>query len=199
MFPTWLARPHTFRSRLALVCLRLAGWTPLLTPPPGPKFVAAAAPHTSNADFWPGLFWKWATRTPLHFVGKQQLFKFPMGIFMRAVGGIPLDRAKAKANFVDAVVEIINSKPEIVMAVAPEGSRSYTPYWKTGFYYMALEANVPIGVLALDWKTKKVGVVGYVTPTGDISADFAKIAALLEGVQGRHPKNQGPVIPRPQP
>ncbi len=198
MFPTWMNRHHTLRSRAALVCLRLAGWTPLLAPAPGPRFVAAAAPHTSNADFWAGLFWKWATRSPLHYVGKEQLFRFPMGAFMRAVGGIPLDRQKAKANFVDAVVEIINREQEIMLLVAPEGTRSYAPYWKTGFYYMALEAGVPIGVMVLDWGHKRVGVVGYVTPTGDIDADFARIRELLGEARGKKPENQGPVLPRPR-
>lgn len=195
MFPTWQNRPHTLRSRLALVCLRLAGWTPLLENGPA-KFVAAAAPHTSNADFWPGLFWKWATQSPLHYVAKEELFRFPIGIFMRSVGGIPLNRKKAKANFVDAVVEIIGREEEIILLVAPEGTRSYAPHWKTGFYYMALEAGVPIGIMALDWKRKTVGVIGYVTPTGNLEADFTQIASMLEGVQGRKPQNQGPVLPR---
>lgn len=197
MFPTWMNRPHTLRSRAALVCLRLAGWTPLLAPPPGPKFVAAAAPHTSNTDFWPGLFWKWATQSPLHYVGKEELFRFPLGLFMRAVGGIPLNRRKARANFVDAVVEIIGGEPEIILLVAPEGTRSYAPYWKTGFHYMALEAGVPIGVMMLDWPRKLIGVVGYVTPTGDLEADFARIRALLGDAKGKRPENQGPVVPRP--
>lgn len=196
MFPTWQNRPHTLRSRAALVCLRLAGWTPLLESGPA-KFVAAAAPHTSNADFWPGLFWKWATRTPVHFVGKEALFKFPMGTFMRAVGGIPLDRSKARANFVDAVVDIIHRENEIALIVAPEGTRARAPHWKTGFYYMALEAGVPIGVTVIDWKRKRFGVVGYVTPTGDLAADFAKIRDLMGNTRGKKPQNQGPVMPRP--
>lgn len=196
MFSNWLNRPHTFRSRLALVCLRVTGWTPILVQPPGPKFVAAAAPHTSNADFWPGLFWKWATQSPLRYVAKEQLFRFPLGVFMRAVGGIPLNRSKAKANFVDAVVEIINREKEIILLVAPEGTRSYAPHWKTGFYYMALEAGVPIGVMMLDWPRKRIGVVGYVTPTGDIEADFTQIRDLLGDAKGLKPENQGPVVPR---
>lgn len=197
MFPTWKNLPHTLGSRAALVSLRLAGWTPVLEPPPSLKFVAAAAPHTADEDFWIALFWLWATRTPLRWVGKHQLFKGPQGGFMRAIGGIPLDRSVKKGNFVDAMVDIIRREDEVVLTVAPEGSRSYTPYWKTGFYYMALEAGVPIGVMALDWGRKRVGIVGYIEVTGDIDADFAKIAALLDGVQGKVPKNQGPVVPRP--
>lgn len=196
--PIWFGRPPTFGSRLAVLVLRLLGWTPLLAPTPSPKIVVAAAPHTNNADFWIGLLWIWATRIPVRFVAKKEIFAFPLGLFVRAVGGIPLDRGRIGGNFVDAVVEIIKRHPEIALAVAPEGSRSYKPYWKTGFYYMALEAGVPIGVGILDWKRKRVGITGYVNPTGDIEADFAQIRALLEGAQGHTPANQGPAIPRPK-
>ncbi|WP_188905062.1 1-acyl-sn-glycerol-3-phosphate acyltransferase [Deinococcus aerophilus] len=198
---TWQGRPHTLGSRVALFLLRLSGWTPLLAPPPPGtvKLVSAAAPHTSNLDFWPGLFWKWATRIPLHWVGKRELFAFPQGIFMRAVGGIALDRRRAGGNFVDAVVSVIDREQEIVLLVAPEGSRGRADHWKTGFYYMALQANVPIAVTALDWSKKRVGIVGYVQPTGDLPADFARIAALLDGVRGRKPENETPVVPRPGP
>lgn len=197
MFPTWKNRPHTLGSRLALVCLRLAGWTPLLAQHDGVRFVAPAAPHTANNDFWVGLFWKWATRTPVHFVGKHTLFQFPMGGFMRAVGGIPIDRRRKGGNFVAAVAEVIRRSDEIVLIVAPEGTRVRADYWKTGFYYMALEANVPLAVTALDWRRKQVGIVGYVTPTGDLNADFAQIRQLLEGVQGKYPDKQTPAYPRP--
>ncbi|GGL89392.1 glycerol acyltransferase [Deinococcus aerolatus] len=199
MSVTWQSRPHTLGSRVSLLLLRLAGWTPVLEPPPmgGVKFVTAAAPHTSNLDFWPGLFWKWATRIPLHWVGKRELFGFPHGIFMRAVGGIALDRRRAGGNFVDAAVSVIEREQEIVLLVAPEGSRGQAGYWKTGFYYMALEADVPIAVTALDWPRKRIGIVGYVQPTGDLKADFVRIAALLEGVRGRVAGNETPVIPRP--
>lgn len=82
-----------------------------------------------------------------------------------------------------------------MLAVAPEGTRTRTEGWKTGFYYMALKAGVPIGVTVFDWGRKQVGVVGYVMPTGDIDADFRQIAALLDGVQAHTPANMGPVVP----
>lgn len=195
--PLWPGQQHSLGSRLAARLLRAAGWTALLATPPGPKFIAAAAPHTSNADFWPGLFWKWSTRIPLHFVAKRELFRFPIGVFMRAVGGMPLDRRRAGGNFVDAVVSVIDREREIIMLVAPEGTRSGGQYWKTGFYFMALKAGIPIGVTILDWQHRRVGVIGYVTPTGDIEADFAEIRALLSGVRGRRPENEIEAYPRP--
>lgn len=196
---TWKSRPHTPGSRLATLALRLTGWEPVLVPPPGPKFVAAVAPHTSNADFWPGIAWRWATRTPTHWVAKRELFRPPLGWLLRAWGGLPVNRARAGENFVDTVVAVIEREPEIILAVAPEGTRARGEYWKTGFYYMALEAGVPIGVTVFDWgrTPKRVGVIGYVQPTGDIEADFARIRALLEDVRGHTPANETPARPRP--
>ncbi|MFC4638636.1 1-acyl-sn-glycerol-3-phosphate acyltransferase [Deinococcus hohokamensis] len=198
MAVTWMNRPHTPGSRLGLLLLRLMGWTPVLAPAPGPKVVACVAPHTSNNDFWPGVVWIWATRSPVKFVAKHSLFHFPLGLFMRAVGGLPVDRRRAGSNFVNAVVERIRRQSEIVLVVAAEGTRTRTEYWKTGFYYMALEAGVPIAVTVLDWGHKRVGIVGYVQPTGDIEADFAGIRVLMEGVRGHTPANAGPVRPRPE-
>ncbi|MXV20995.1 1-acyl-sn-glycerol-3-phosphate acyltransferase [Deinococcus xianganensis] len=197
MSALWPGRRPTLFSRLALTAMRLVGWRPVLAPPPGPKFVSAVAPHTHNADFWPGLFFMWSTRSPVRFVAKHQLFTFPLGLFMRAVGGLPVDRRRAGGNFVDGVVALIDREPEIMLVVAPEGTRSRGEYWRTGFYYMALEAGVPIGVTVLDWGRKQVGVIGYVTPTGNIEADFALIREMLRDVRGHTPANETPAVPRP--
>ncbi|WP_309570383.1 1-acyl-sn-glycerol-3-phosphate acyltransferase [Deinococcus sp.] len=197
MSPLWPGRQHTLTSRLALLTMRALGWTPVLAPPPGPKFVAAVAPHTSNMDFWPGILLALAMRLPMHFLAKRELFTPPLGILMRALGGMSVDRRKAGGNFVDAVVAIINRETELVLAVAPEGTRSRGDYWKTGFYYMALEAGVPIGVTAFDWGRRQFGMIGYVHPTGNIDADFAEIRALLQDVRGRRAGNETPAFPRP--
>lgn len=199
MFPLWPGRRHTLVSRVSLFLLRLWGWTPVLAPPPGPKFVGAIAPHTSNWDFWPGILVAGALRLPMHFVAKSELFRPPLGTLMRAVGGLPVDRRRAGGNFVDGVVEIIRREPELVLVVAPEGTRARGRAWKTGFYYMALKAGVPIGVTVLDWGRRRVGIIGYVQPTGDIDADFALIREMLQGVRGRKPQNETPILPRPDP
>ena len=190
-------RSPTLGSRLALACLRAAGWTPLLAPPPGPRFIAPFAPHTSNMDFWIGVLWKWATRSPAHFVIKHTLFVFPFGVFLRAVGGIPLDRGRRGGNFVEAVADVVRQADEMVLLVSPEGTRKRSDYWRTGFYYMALSAGVPLGITVIDWGRKRAGVVGYVTPSGDIEADFAKIRAFLEGVEGKYPDQATPAYARP--
>ena len=197
MSPLWPGRTPTLTSRLAHLTMRLLGWTPVLAPPPSPKVVAAVAPHTSNMDFWPGILLALAMRLPMHFLAKRELFTPPLGVVMRALGGLPVDRRRAGGNFVDAVVAIINRETELVLAVAPEGTRSREEYWKTGFYYMALEAGVPIGVTAFDWGHRQFGIIGYVRPTGDIEADFAQIRTLLRDVRGRTPGNETPAYPRP--
>ncbi|GHF63947.1 1-acyl-sn-glycerol-3-phosphate acyltransferase [Deinococcus metalli] len=197
MAPLWPGRTPTPTSRAALLALSALGWTVVLAPPPGPKVVAAVAPHTSNADFWPGILLATAVRLPVRFLAKRELFTFPVGVVMRALGGLPVDRQRAGGNVVDAVVAIIDREPELVLAVAPEGTRARGEYWKTGFYYMALEAGVPIGVTVLDWGRRRVGIVGYVQPTGDLHADFAHIRALLEGVRGHTPGQETPAYPRP--
>lgn len=198
MFPTWKNQPRPLYSRLALLCLRLAGWTPLLEVPPSLRVVAVIAPHTHNNDFWVGLGWLLATRVPLRWVAKKQIFREPLGAILRALGGIALDRSKRGGQFVNEAAKIIKNSTEIVLALAPEGSRSHMPYWKTGFYYMALESNAVIGILIIDWKNKRVGLSNYIEPTGDINSDFRKIAAYLDGIEGCIPENQGPVIPKPR-
>lgn len=197
MTPLWPGRPPTLGSRLARAALRLSGWTLLLAPPPGPRLVAAGAPHTADADFWLGLLWMWATRSPVHFIGKHDLFRFPLGVFMRAVGGLPLDRRRVGGNFVGAVADVIRREREIVLIIAPEGTRARAEHWKTGFYHMARAADVPIGVMVLDWGHKRVGLVGYLVPTGNLDADFAEIRRLLGDARGRVPEQATPAYPRP--
>ena len=184
-------RRPTLGARFAALALRLAGWKIILVPPPGPKFVAVVAPHTSNFDFWPGIFWRWATGTPARWVAKSELFAFPIGLLLRAWGGIAVNR-QAKGKFVDTAVAIIQREKEIVLAVAPEGTRGRAKHWKTGFYYMALQAKVPIGIFSLDWGRKRLGIVGYILPTGDLGADLEEIRRLLDGASGYNPAKATP-------
>ncbi|GAA4017585.1 lysophospholipid acyltransferase family protein [Deinococcus rubellus] len=186
-------RPATWRSKLAASLLRLGGWTALLPPVPGSKLIGIAYPHTSNWDLLPALLWAWATGTPLKFVAKHSLFRFPLGPLLRAWGGVSVDRRKAGGNFVDAVAALIAEQPEIVLGLAPEGTRERAEVWKSGFYHMAQAADVPIALIAFDWKRKRVGVLAYLTPSGDIEADYEKIRAAYAGVVGRHLQKATPI------
>lgn len=198
MFPTWKNKPRTVLSRIALVMLRLAGWTPLLAVPPSLRVVAVAAPHTHDHDFWVGMGWLFATQVPLRWIGKKDIFREPFGTLLRKLGGIALDRSRKNTNLVKEMAEIIQNESEIVLAIAPEGTRAKAPYWRTGFYYMALQSNAAIGILIIDWQNKRIGITEYFYPTGDIEEDFKKIQNALHGIKGRVPEYQGPIIPNPK-
>lgn len=196
MTPRWLGRPATPGSRRAAAALRLLGWTVLLPPVPGPRLVGVAYPHTSNWDLLPALLWARATRSPLKFVAKHSLFRGLLGPLMRAWGGLPLNRSKAGGNFVDAVVEVIQAQPEILLGLAPEGTRERGEAWRSGFYHMAQDAGVPIALIVFDWRARRVGVLAYLEPSGDLETDYEKIRAVYAGVGGRHPQKATPIRAR---
>jgi 1-acyl-sn-glycerol-3-phosphate acyltransferase len=193
----WKPSRVTFGMRLARLLLRLFGWKAVLVPPPGLKVLVVACPHTSNWDFPVGMLWAWASGVPIKFVAKQSLFGGPLGGVLRAWGGVAVDRSKAGGNFVQAVVNLLNDSPEMVLALAPEGSRSRGEHWKSGFYHMALQAGIPIGLAFFDWKRREVGIGGYLVPSGSITADFEKIRVFYHGRHGRKPENETPIVPKP--
>ncbi|MER3444554.1 MAG: glycerol acyltransferase [Armatimonadota bacterium] len=185
--------PKTFGQRLATRALGMLGWKAVLEPPPGPKFVAVGYPHTSNWDFLYAILWKFATGQPMNWVGKKELFPPVLAPLMKALGGIPLDRRKKGSEFVSQVAELIRSREAIVLVVAAEGTRSRAEYWRSGFYYMALGAQVPIALGYLDYARREVGIGAYLWPSGDIRADFDKLRAFYADKVGKKPENAGPV------
>ncbi len=189
-------QPTTRRQRFGTTLLGWFGWKAILEPPPTRKVVVVGYPHTSNWDFFPVIGWAWATGLKASFIGKRQLFNGLMGPIMRRLGGIPVDRDKTR-NFVRQVAEIIHDRNEIFLIIAAEGTRSRAEYWRSGFYYMALEAGVPIGLGFIDWGRKQLGIGAYLTPTGDINADFRVIQAFYADIRGRDPSKQGPVQLKP--
>ena len=188
--------PTTKRQRFFSLLLGAFGWKAILEPPPGPKFVAVGYPHTSNWDFLPAVGWAWATGLKASFIGKKQLVQGVLGPLMLRLGVIPVDRDKTK-NFVRQVAEIIEERPEIALVVAAEGTRDRAEHWRSGFYYMALEAQVPIAFGFLDWGRKEVGIGAYLMPTGDLERDFETIRAFYAGVKGRDESKQSPVRLKP--
>jgi 1-acyl-sn-glycerol-3-phosphate acyltransferase len=120
-----------------------------------PKYVIVVAPHTSNWDVMLGIFCRNITGLKASFVGKKELFFFPLGILIRSIGGLPVNRG-AKTNFVDEVVKLYESMPNLVIALAPEGTRKRTDKLKSGFYYIAQKANIQILPVGLDYKNKRV-------------------------------------------
>jgi 1-acyl-sn-glycerol-3-phosphate acyltransferase len=161
-----------------LVIWRLMGWRtePL---PDVPKMVLIAAPHTSNWDFFHAIMTSNALRRRLNVTVKHTLFFPPLGWFLKAVGGVPINREKP-GNIVKKIANSIKEADRMMMVFTPEGTRSKREYWKTGFYWTALEAGVPIVVASPNYKEKVVYISEAIMPSGDIEADFEIIKAHQE-------------------
>jgi len=172
---------------LSLAVLRLQGWTVTGSlPPDTPKCVMIAAPHTSNWDLPYTLMVAFALRLHVRWMGKASIFRFPFGALMRWLGGIAVDRSKA-SNTVQASADALKAAVgPVQLVVPPEGTRGKTRHWKTGFYYIALEAGVPIVLAYMDYAKKESGLGPVFQPSGDIEADMARIKAFYAGVKGRN-------------
>ena len=172
-------------SAISAWILRLLGWKfEGSFPQRLSKYLIIVIPHTSNWDFPLGLLVRSAGKTPAKFAGKHTLFRPSFGWLFRWLGGHPVDRRK-RNNFVDAVVDIYNSKKEFVLCIAPEGTRKKVEQLKSGFYYIALGAKVPIVMVQFDYGRKVIGVREPFYPTGDKDADFSIINAYFKGVTGK--------------
>lgn len=185
-------QPSPLGRLLARAFLRLIAWRVGVNLPESPKYVLVGAPHTSGWDLLLALLFMQAAGIKLHWIGKDSLFRWPLGGAMRWLGGIPVDRRR-RSNFVDQVVEVFDRSEDFVVAIAPEGTRSKSDYWKTGFYYIALGAGVPIALGYIDSREKTVGIGPSLTPSGDLQADFALIKKFYAGKQGVRPDLQGEV------
>lgn len=167
--------------------LKAFGWRLETDEAVHPKFVLIAAPHTSGWDLPFMLATSYTMRVPISWMGKQELFKPPLGFLLHMLGGVPIDRS-ARKNVVGWAIEKLQSADRMVLAVPAEGTRKRVEYWKSGFYHIALGAKVPIGLGYLDFKRKVCGIRGFVTPTGDVRADMDKIRALYRGVTAKFPE-----------
>jgi len=151
------------------------------------KAVIIAVPHTSWHDFNIGLLLKYITGIKVNFVAKKELFRKPYGWFFRAVGGAPLDRTSGQ-NKVQAIAKLFEDKDEFRLALAPEGTRKKVNNWKTGFYYIAKEAQVPIIMFTLDFKNKVNHVSEPFYLTDDFEADLKFMKTFYKGVIGKRPE-----------
>lgn len=172
--------------QLLLALYRLRGWRAVGTIPEPRRFIIIAAPHTSNWDFvnFLGLTADLGLRPS--FMGKTSLFRWPLGNFMREMGGIAVDRSKPN-NAVRQMVEEFARRSEFILTVAPEGTRSRTTKWRTGFYQIALAAKVPMVVGLMDYGTKTGGLGPMIWPTGDFRADMLKVFDIYKGCVPRYP------------
>ena len=151
------------------------------------KAVIIAVPHTSWHDFHIGVLLRKVIGLKTNFVGKKELFVGPLGWYLRAIGGAPIDR-HSKENKVDIIANLFKNHDEFRMALAPEGTRKKVGQWRTGFYYIAKKANVPIIMFTLDFANKQNKISKPFYPTDDKEADFKFMHQFFEGVVGKIPE-----------
>jgi 1-acyl-sn-glycerol-3-phosphate acyltransferase len=164
-------------SRLATVSLRLAGWQFEGDLPPEKKYVALATPHTSN---WDGLLLVALARSvglKLEWMIKDSWVKGPLGPLLRHVGAVPINRTRS-THIVDQMIEQFRQRDEFVLGIPPEGTRARADYWKSGFYHIALGANVPVVPGYLDYARKRAGLGAAIHLTGDVRADMDRLRAF---------------------
>jgi 1-acyl-sn-glycerol-3-phosphate acyltransferase len=178
--------------KLADFVLRLISWQVDVTLPKVRKYVVIGAPHTTGWDLFYLMLMKLSTGIDMKWVGKDTLFRWPLGVFMRWLGGVPVKR-HSNNNFVEQIAEQFRQREELIIAIAPEGSRGKTSHWRTGFYYIALGADVPIALGFIDYPSRVIGIGPSLLPSGDIQADFSKIKAFYDGKTGRYPERQGDI------
>ena len=183
----WLDR---LVRRLLILWFRGSGWTISGTLPPDRKFVLMGASHTSNWDFLVFLGAAHALGRQVHFVGKNSLFRWPLGGFMRALGGVPVDRG-ARQDLVGQIAAQFDAREDFILVIAPEGTRSFTRQWKTGFYQIAIKAGVPIVAAGPDYPTRR-GVFGpVIRPSGNCAEDLKPAFAFFRTLRPKHPERAG--------
>jgi len=173
---------------LSYIILKLIGWK-VAGPFPRDvkKKILVAAPHTSNWDFPLGILIRGVLKDKIKYVGKDSLFKPPMGWLLKRMGGISVDRSKSN-NFVEAVVKAFDKREELSILFAAEGKRKKVEKFKTGFYYIAKNAKVPILPTILDYDKKEFRFTELIWPSDNDKADIAMIENIFKGIRGYHAK-----------
>ncbi|WP_249185524.1 lysophospholipid acyltransferase family protein [Moritella sp. 5] len=172
---------NSFFSACARKVLDLTGWYCEPIPHKYKKAVIAYAPHTSNWDFPLLMGARFANKVNVQWAGKSEMFCWPFKNILTFLGGVPIERSKS-TNMVQSVVDIFNTQEQFLYAMSPEGTRKYQDFWRSGFYYIALQANVPIILYRLDYKNKRVTIGDVIKVTGDIEKDLAAIDMVFKGV-----------------
>lgn len=172
---------------LSLAVLKALGWTVEgQLPPEAQKSVLIAAPHTSNWDLPYTLMVAFALDLQVRWMGKSGIFRWPFGSTMRWLGGIAVNREQSTNLVAASVQSLREADGALQLIVPPEGTRSKTRYWKTGFYHIALGAQVPIVMAYMDYSRKRSGLGPIFQPTGDVDADMARIKAFYAPFKGKN-------------
>lgn len=184
-------------SRLARALLRLMGWQVLFAGFPAKRLVIVVYPHTSNWDFVVMILAKWSLGVQVAFWGKDKLFRVPLlGVWLRWLGGIAVDRSSPHGLIGQAVAVFEQHRSRdtgLLLALAPEGTRKYIAGLRSGFYYTALGAQVPLCLIRLDYGQREVRVLDFLHLSGDVEQDFAQIRQVYAGVQGLVPERAAPL------
>lgn len=178
-------RGNALSMASARAVMRAAGWQILGEVPDVPKMLLVGAPHTSNWDYIFTVLTMYSLGIDLHYVGKSSLFDNPLGGVMRYLGGVSLDRATSQ-GFVDQMVEEFNHRDTFILAIMPEGTRRKVEKWRSGFYYIALGAGVPIVLVIFDYGRKIMHLGPAIWPSGDYEADLAEIQSHFAGIRGKY-------------
>jgi 1-acyl-sn-glycerol-3-phosphate acyltransferase len=181
-----------FSAHVARRLLGFFGWRVVSVPPPLQKGVVVIYPHTSNWDFTIGVLARSVLNMRMHWVGKHTLFKWPFESVMRWLGGVPVNRANTK-GFVPQLQKEFDRYPQFFVVITPEGTRSKTNYWKSGFYHIADGLKLPIGLACIDYVRREVGIMEWFTPTGNIEHDMTRIREAYRGRHGKHPELEGEI------
>lgn len=156
------------------------------------RCVLIAAPHTSNWDYPLAVSYMWSQKIKISYTIKKEWMRFPLGIFFRSTGGVGVDRkpknkGEKRLSMVESIANLFEKHPKLCVMVPAEGSRSKRTKWKTGFYYIALTASVPIVLGYLDYENKIAGIGKVIHPTGDLQKDMTEIMEFYEGIPGKNP------------
>lgn len=184
-------------QRFAVRLLAVFGWHVNFAPLPGPRGLVIVYPHTSNWDFIVGLLAKWAIGVRFRWLGKEALFKgvcgAVLGPLFRAWGGEPIERG-TNTGAIERLAKQIKAADEYWLALAPEGTRKYRDAWRSGFYHIALSAGVPLGIACIDYGTREVRLVNYLTLSGDVEADLAAIRDAYRSCRGLKHECAAPIV-----
>lgn len=178
-------RGNRFSQTAAAFFFRLFGWQVAGSLPNLPKMVIIGAPHTSNWDFPLAMTLIFYLGVHLNWMAKKEFFVAPFSRLWLWLGGVPIDR-KAANGMVGQTIEAVQTRAKIVLAIAPEGTRSKVARWRTGFYHIAHGANIPIVPVLVDYGRKVLTITEPFFPTGDVDADLPLLQSRYQGISGKN-------------
>ena len=179
-------------SRLAALLLRLFGWRTVYRPGPVPKGVIIVYPHTSNWDFAVGMLFRFFYGVPIRWAAKDSLFRWPIRGLLLRLGGVPINR-RERTGIIGQLEQAFATRDRFHMCFTPEGTRSKTDHWKSGFYRLALAAKVPVGLGFIDYGHKRVGIEHWITLSGNEEEDLETLRSYYADKVGHHPEKAGDI------